>query len=47
LQFFRYISISASIDDTNTKNPAYERIGAMLIADDKTDVKLAIEKTWN
>jgi tetratricopeptide (TPR) repeat protein len=28
----------------NTKNPIYERIGGMLVADDKLDVKQAIEK---
>jgi hypothetical protein len=33
------------IDDT--KNPVYERIGAMLVADDKTDLKTAIEKMIN
>lgn len=32
---------------SNAKNPVYERIGAMLVADDKTDVKLAIEKMGN
>jgi len=30
------------IDDAN--KPIYERIGAMLIADDKTDIKTAVEK---
>jgi tetratricopeptide (TPR) repeat protein len=31
----------------NAKNPVYERVGAMLVADNKTDVKLAIEKMMN